>query len=110
MIYNESMHFVQWAQNIASQIPRFAKTIPTDVTDFLKFITIGLGQCSLPLQPTTMRMVSRNIEGRNIFYFMNLLHSNKHLDMRRRGSTSLLPKRGIAKAPTMSLICGRNFT
>jgi hypothetical protein len=43
MIYNKSMHFVQWAQNIASHIPRFAKTIPTDVTDFLKFINHQTG-------------------------------------------------------------------
>jgi hypothetical protein len=44
-----------------------------------------------------MRMVSRYMEGRNIIYFINLLHSNKHLDMRWRGLTSLLPKRGIAR-------------
>ena len=36
------MHFVQWAQNIASHIPRFTKTIPTDVTD-LKFINHRTG-------------------------------------------------------------------
>jgi hypothetical protein len=43
MIYNESTHFDQWAQNIASHIPRFAKTIPTDVTDFLKYINHRTG-------------------------------------------------------------------
>jgi hypothetical protein len=31
------------AQNIASNMPRFAKTIPTDVTDFLKFINHRTG-------------------------------------------------------------------